>query len=152
MSSAVAVERQVAPAATPARAEFRELLEQVMEEVDADDRTGALLRGVGIRVRFRFEDLDMTLNLAASEDERRHLRWAFSDDVDWSPRLELEMDSDVANRYLQGKESLAIAMARRRVRTRGDARVALLYVPALRLLCEPYRRVAAADYPHLAIA
>ena len=62
------------------------------------------------------------------------------------------MDSDVANRYLQGKESLAVAMARRRVRTRGDRSVALLYVPALRLVCEPYRRVVAADYPHLAIA
>ena len=62
------------------------------------------------------------------------------------------MDSEVANRYLQGKESLAIAIARRRVRCRGESKVALLYVPAMRLLCEPYRRVVAAEYPHLAIA
>ena len=38
----------------------------------------------------------------------------------------------IANAYLQGKESLAIAIARGRVRYDGDARCALLYVPALR--------------------
>jgi hypothetical protein len=136
----------------PTRAEFRELLARVLEEVDGDERIGALLRAAGLRVRFRFNDLDMTLNVAASEQAPRHLRWEFSDDVPWTPRLELEMDSEVANSYLQGEESLAIAIARRRVRVRGDSRVALLYLPAMRLVCEPYRRVVAAEYPRLAIA
>jgi hypothetical protein len=151
MTNAVAVERQSARTATPSRAEFRELLERVLAEVDGDERIGALMRAADLRVRFRFEDLDMTLNVASSDDDRHHLRWAFSDDVEWSPRLELEMDSDVANRYLQGKESLAIAIARGRVKARGESRVALLYVPAIGLVCEPYRRVVAADYPRLAV-
>ena len=151
MSNAVAVERQSARAAAPSRAEFRELLERVLTEVDGDERIGALMRAADIRLRFRFGDLDLTLDVAASDDEHHHLRWSFDEDVDWSPKLELEMDSDVANRYLQGEESLAIGIARGRVKARGESRVALLYVPALRLVCEPYRRVVAADYPRLAV-
>jgi hypothetical protein len=134
------------------RDEFRELLERALAEVDGDERTGALLRASGLRIRFSFPDLGLALNVAASDDPGHHLRWAFSDDVDWEPKLELEMNSDVANAYLQGVESLAIALARRRVRCSGDSRVALLYVPAIRLICEPYRRVVSSGYPHLAIA
>ena len=82
----------------------------------------------------------MVLNVAAGDDPDHPIRWSFDGRPRWSPRLELEMDSEVANAYLQGRESLAIAMARRRVRCRGEARVALLYLPAIRLICEPYRR------------
>ena len=120
--------------------------------MDSDEKVGALLRGADIRVRLRCPDLDMTLNVAATDEAGHHLRWAFSDDVAWTPKLELEMASEVANRYLQGKESLAVAIARGRVKVRGESRVALLYVPLMRLVCDPYRRVVAADYPHLAIA
>ena len=48
------------------------------------------------------------------------------------------MTAEVANRYLQGRESLAIAIARGQVGCRGVAD-ALLYLPAARLICEPYR-------------
>jgi hypothetical protein len=134
------------------RAEFQELLESVLIEVDADERTGTLLRATGLRVRFFFPDLDTTLSVGASEEPGHNLRWGFSDDIGWSPKLELMMDSDVANRYLQGRESLAVAIARRRVRCRGESRIALLYVPALRLMCEPYKRVVSSRFPHLAVA
>jgi hypothetical protein len=153
MSTAVAVERERADAPpVPTRAEFRELLDQVLEDVDSDERVGTLMRAAGLRVRFRYPDLDLTVNVAPSEEDGHHLRWTFSDNADWSPKLELTMDSDVANRYLQGRESLAVAIARGRVQIRGESRVALLYLPALRLVCEPYRSVLLADYPHLAIA
>ena len=62
------------------------------------------------------------------------------------------MTSEVANRYLQGRESLAIAIARGKVRCEGDSRSALLYLPAVRLLCEPYRRIVANGFPALAEA
>ena len=62
------------------------------------------------------------------------------------------MSADIANRYLQGRESLAIAIARGQVRSRGEARAALRYLPAARLICEPYRRVIEADYPDLVAA
>ncbi len=136
----------------PTRSEFRALLERVLADVDSDEKVGALLRAADIRVRLRCPDLDMTLNVAATDEAGHHLRWAFSDDVAWKPKLELEMASEVANRYLQGKESLAVAIARGRVKVRGESRIALLYVPLMRLVCDPYRRVVADDYPHLAVA
>jgi hypothetical protein len=61
------------------------------------------------------------------------------------------MDSATANAYLQGKESLAVAIARGKVRCSGESRVALLYLPALRLVVEPYRRLVRERYPHLAL-
>lgn len=134
----------------PRAEEFRELLGRVLTEVDRDDRTGALLRAAGIRIRFRYPDLGLVLNVAATDDPDHHLQWAFSDEVDWSPKLELEMDSDTANRYLQGAESLAVAIARGRVKVSGESKIALLYLPAMRLVCEPYRRIATDEYPHLA--
>ena len=79
------------------------------------------------------------------------LRWAFSDEIEWTPKLELEMDSEVANGYLQERESLAVAIARGRVKTSGDAKAALLYIPALRLLARPYRRVVTDEHPQLAL-
>ena len=43
------------------------------------------------------------------------------------------MDSATANGYLQGRESLAVAIARGQVRCSGDLKTALVYLPALRL-------------------
>ena len=131
--------------------ELRRLLDETLTEVDTDERSGPLLRAAGVRLRFQFPDLGMVLNVTTSDEPGHHLRWRFSDDVDWEPRLELRMDSPVANAYLQGRESLAIAIARGRVKAKGDTRCALLYVPALRLIVEPYRRLVRDQAPHLAL-
>jgi len=61
------------------------------------------------------------------------------------------MDSKVANAYLQGKESLAIAIARGRVKASGDTRSALIYIPALRLLVSSYRKLVTQEHPHLVL-
>jgi hypothetical protein len=100
-------------------------------------------------MRLEFTDLGMVLNVAAADGDR-NLTWSFADDPGWPPKMTLLMSSDVANRYLQGRESLAIGIARGQVRCRGDSRTALLYLPAARLLAEPYRRAVEADYPALA--
>ena len=131
--------------------EFRELLDEALSELDADEKSGPLLRAAGLRMRFDFPDLGLVLNVAASEDPGHHLRWEFSDAVDWEPKLNLSMDSQIANAYLQGKESLAIGIARGRVRWNGGTRCALLYLPALRLVAEPYRRLVRREYPHLLV-
>jgi hypothetical protein len=131
--------------------EFRELLDAALSELDADEKSGPLLRAAGLRMRFEFSDLELVLNVATSEEPAHHLRWEFSDTVDWEPKLNLRMDSRIANAYLQGEESLAIAIARGRVRLNGDTRYALLYVPALRLVVGPYRRLVRQEYPHLLV-
>ncbi len=130
------------------RAEFRAALEQALSDADADQRIGPVVGATRLRLRFEFTDCDLALNVAAAE-HGRNLAWSFDDDPGWAPKLVLEMDSAVANRYLQGLESLAIAIARGEVRLRGESRVALLYLPAARLLCDAYRRAVEADFPAL---
>ena len=102
-------------------------------------------------MRFRFPDLGLALSLAPSDERGHHVRWTFSERARWKPRLELTMSSQVANAYLQGGESLAIAIARGRVRLKGDTRCALQYVPALRVVVDAYRRLVRADHPELLI-
>ena len=130
--------------------EFREALESALERAAGDDRIGPLLRAAGLRMRFEFTDVGLTLNVATAGDDGERLAWSFGDDPDFRPKLELTMDAETANRYLQGRESLAIAFARGQARCRGESRTALLYLPATRLLCEPYRKVVQAGYPALA--
>jgi hypothetical protein len=147
---AAAAREDIAPAADAVRAaDFRAALEQALELADSDERIGPLLAATKVRMRFRFPDSDMELNIAAGEGEGRNLRWSFGE-VDWTPKLELTMESAVANRFLQGRESLAIAIARGRARYRGESRSALLGLPATRLLCEPYREVVRDGFPALA--
>ena len=130
------------------RAEFRAALEQALSAADADQRIGPVIGATRLRLRFEFTDCDLALNVAAAEGDG-NLTWSFDDDPGWAPKLMLEMDAAVANRYLQGRESLAIAIARGQVRVSGESRVALLYLPATRLLCDTYRRAVEADFPDL---
>src|SRR5947199_1187810 len=44
-------------------------------------------------------------------------------------RSRLTMSSEIANRYFQGKENVAIAIARRRIKAGGDVKAALAIIP-----------------------
>ena len=134
------------------REELRAVLDRTLTELNADEVRGPLLRAADLRLRLRFVDLNLVLDLAASEDPDRPLEWTFDGEPEWKPKFELTMDSETANGYLQGRESLPIGIARRRVRCRGDSRAAILYLPAARLIVDPYRRIVARDYPHLALS
>ena len=126
-------------------------LERTLAEVDADPRSGPVLRAAGVRLRLELTDLPLVLNLATSDDPAHHLRWAFSDDVDWEPGLELLMSSETANAYLQGRLNLPIAIARGTVTVKGGSRAALLYLPVAKLLVGPFRRAVRAGFPTLAL-
>jgi len=132
--------------------EFRGLLDAALRAADDDPKLGPLLRATGMRMRFTFTDIGVVLNLAAADGRDHHIRWAFSEGPRWKPRLELTMSSETANAFLQGKESLAVAIARGKVRCQGEARVALMYLPATRLLAEQYRRVVHDTNPNLVVA
>ena len=62
----------------------------------------------------------------------------------------MTMDSDVANRYFQGKENIAMAIARRRIKTSGNVKKALALVPITKPVFEQYREMFESEYPHLA--
>ena len=146
---AAAATEEIAPASDPVRAdEFRAALERALEVADSDERIGPQIAATKLRMRFRFTDSDLELNIAAGEGGADKLHWSFGD-VDWTPELDLTLESAVANRFLQGRESLAIAIARGQARYRGEPGSALLGLPATRLLCEPYCEVIREDFPAL---
>jgi hypothetical protein len=135
----------------PSAAQLHDLLDRALAAVDADDEAGSLLRATGLRARLRIPDLGVTLDVEPSEQGGHHVSWTFSDSHRRVPKVELIMDAQAANAYLQGRESLAVAMARNRIRYRGEARCALRYLPAMRVVVDAYRRLVRDDYPELAV-
>jgi hypothetical protein len=128
--------------------EFRAVMDRVFELMSSDPDMGPKLRFADTPQRFVFPDVDMVVNVAAGTGER-NLVWVWSDDIDWEPDVEMRMDSDVANRYFQGKENIAMAIARRRIKTSGNVRKALALVPVTKPVYSLYREMLEIDYPHL---
>ena len=61
----------------------------------------------------------------------------------------MTMSSQTANRYFQGKENVAVAIARRRIKTGGDVKAALSLIPITKPVYAQYRDLVEAEYPHL---
>ena len=131
--------------------EFREVIDKVFDLMSTDPEMGPKLRDAEVPQRFEFPDLDMVCNITYAEEvvDDQNLRWEWSDDVPWECDVEMKMDSDVANRYFQGKENVAMAIARRRIKTGGDVKKALRLVPITKPVFDKYRAMIEADYPHL---
>jgi hypothetical protein len=114
-----------------------------------DPEIGPQLREADTPQRFEFPDVELVVNLRAGGDEEPNLAWEWSDDVDWEPQVRLQMTSETANRYFQGKENMALAIARRRIKAGGDVKAAMLIIPMAKPIFSQYRQMIAADYPHL---
>jgi hypothetical protein len=97
--------------------EFREVMDRTFTLMSEDPEMGPRLREADTPQRFEFTDLDMVVNIRAGEPDEPNLAWEWSDQVGWEPRVRMAMSSETANRYFQGKENVAIAIARRRVVT-----------------------------------
>ena len=131
--------------------EFREVMDKVFTLMSTDPEMGPKLRDAETPQRFEFPDLDLVVNITyvLQVDDGRHLRWQWSDDVDWEPVVQMKMDSEVANRYFQGEENIAAAIARRRVKTKGNMKKALELVPITKAVFPKYRELLEKEYPHL---
>ena len=81
----------------------------------------------------------------------QNLRWKWSDAVEWEPKVEMTMDSEVANKYFQGKENVPIALARRRIKSSGDMKAALKLIPITKPVFAKYRELLEREYPHLVV-
>src|SRR5438270_560769 len=91
-------------------AEFREVMDRVFTMMSEDPEMGPRLREADVPQRFSFPDVDMVVNIRpAAEGEDGNLHWEWSDDVDWTHRVRMTMDSTTANRYFQGRENAALA-------------------------------------------
>ena len=132
--------------------ELREILDAVLRGIDADPEDGPRFRGAAGPLRLEFTDLKLVLNLEAADSGRHCVRWNFSRRSSARPRMRLAMESEFANRFLQGRENPAIAIGRGRIRTTvDDAGAALRFFPAARPLFSRYRELIAEQYPHLAL-
>jgi hypothetical protein len=129
--------------------EFREVIDRTFQLMSDDPDMGPRLRDADTPQRFEFSDLDLVVNIRAGGADEPNLVWEWSDDVSWEPRVRMSMNADTANRYFQGKENIAIAIARRRIKTGGDVKAALALIPVTKPLFERYRAMLEDDYPHL---
>jgi hypothetical protein len=132
--------------------EFREVMDRIFTMMDEDPEMGPRLRDADVPQRFEFEDLDLVVNVrAAREGEPGNLHWEWSDDVDWDPKVRMSMSSETANKYFQGKENVAVAVARRRIKSGGDLKAALALIPITKPIYPRYRQVVEDEYPHLRV-
>jgi hypothetical protein len=132
--------------------EFRTVMDQVFAMMSEDADMGPKLREADVPQRFEFPDVDLVVNIrAAKPGEDGNLHWEWSDDVDWEPKVKMTMSSEVANRYFQGKENVAMALARRRIKSGGDVKAALSLIPITKPIYARYRAFVEEEYPHLAV-
>lgn len=131
--------------------EFRQVMDRTFTLMSEDPEMGPRLRDADTPQRFEFTDLDLVVNVRAGGPDEPNLVWEWSDDVDWEPRVQMAMSSETANRYFQGQENIAIAIARRRIKAGGDVRAALAIIPITKPLYPRYREMVQAEFPHLVL-
>lgn len=131
--------------------EFREVIDRTFALMSEDPEMGPKLREVEASQRWEFPDLGMVVNLRAGVDAEPNLAWEWSDEIAWEPKVRMAMSSETANRYFQGRENVALAIARRRIKASGDVKAALALIPLQKPVSTAYRRMIAADYPHLEV-
>jgi hypothetical protein len=130
--------------------EFRTVMDRVFAMMSDDPEMGPKLRDADVPMRYEFTDVDLVANIrAAREDEDGNLHWEWTDDVDWDPKVQMTMSSETANRYFQGKENVAVAIARRRIKSGGDVKAALALIPITKPIYARYRALVEEEYPHL---
>jgi putative sterol carrier protein len=131
--------------------EFRVVMDHVFELMSTDPEMGPKLREAETPQRFEFPDMDLVVNITSADEvvDGQNLVWEWSDDVGWDPDVRMEMDSDVANKYFQGKENVAMAIARRRIKTSGNVKKALALIPITKPVESMYRDMIESEYPHL---
>ena len=130
--------------------QFREVMDRAFGLMSDDPDMGPRLRAADVPQRFEFPDADLVVNIRAGRTgEGANLHWEWTDEIDWEPRVRMTMSTDTANRYFQGKENVAMAIARRRIKTGGDVRAALEILPLTKPVFAPYAAMIRAEYPHL---
>jgi hypothetical protein len=132
--------------------QFREVMDKVFGLMSEDADMGPKLKDADVPQRFEFEDVDMVVNIrAAREGEDGNLTWVWTDEIDWEPKVRMAMSTETANKYFQGKENVAMAIARRRIKAGGDVKAALSLIPITKPVYEQYREMVQSQYPDLAV-
>jgi hypothetical protein len=131
--------------------EFVEVMDKTFALMSDDPEMGPQLRDADTPQRFEFTDYELVVNIRPGGPEEPNLAWEWTDEVTWEPKVRMTMSSETANRYFQGKENVAIAIARRRIKAGGDVKAALAILPITKPLFARYREMISAEYPHLEV-
>jgi putative sterol carrier protein len=119
--------------------------------MSADPEMGPKLRDANCPQRFEFSDYDVVVNIRAGGPDEENLVWEWTDDVAWKPKVQMTMSSETANKYFQGKENVAMAIARRRIKAGGDLKAALALIPITKPIYAQYRDYVEREHPHLLV-
>jgi hypothetical protein len=135
--------------------EFKQVFEQIFQLMNEHPEVGKTLRDAQAPHRFEISDFTLEFNVThadpAAEAEGRYLRWCWGP-ADWEPVITLKMTSEVANRFFQGKENIALAVAMGRVRLRGPLSRILELAPVTRPIHPVYRDwLKAQGFDHLLV-
>jgi hypothetical protein len=124
--------------------QFKRVFEQIFQLMNDHPKIGRALRDAKAPHRFEITDLALvfTVTWAPPEDEAsgRFLLWGWeSDGFSPEPLIIMKMASNVANRFFQGKENIALAIASGRVKLRGPLSKILELAPVTRPVYPVYR-------------
>ncbi len=124
--------------------QFKQIIEQIFQMMNDHPEVGPKLNRARAPHRFDFTDLSLQFDVTYTDPEEseagRHLKWTWNgESCDWKPLIFLKMPSDVANRYFQGKENIAMAVATGRIRVKGPLPKLLQLGPITRPVHAVYR-------------
>ena len=122
--------------------EFKTVFEHIFALMNEHPEVGRPLRDAHAPHRFLIKDLGLELNLAAADDQEeqhgRFLTWGWGPG-EGKPVITLEMASTTANRFFQGKENVALAVALGRVKVSGPLGTLLRVAPLTKPIYPIYR-------------
>ena len=124
--------------------QFREVIERIFRMMNDHPEIGPKLHAAKAPHLFDFSDFDLHFHVTHTSPEEaergRYLRWTWNDDeVDWEPLISLRMDSEVANRYFQGKINIPMAVATGKISVRGPIGKILELAPITKPVFAKYR-------------
>ncbi len=124
-------------------AEFQRVFERIFTLMNEHPQVGRALRDAHAPHRFVITDLGLEFNVTAAPDadeaQGRFLRWTWGP-PGWDPLITMKMSSDTANRFFQGKENVALAVALGRVKLSGPLVTILRLAPVTNPIHPVYRR------------
>ncbi len=122
--------------------EFKRVFEQIFVLMNEHPTVGRTLADARAPHRFVISDFGLEFHVtygeAADIAGGKPLRWQWGT-PDWEPLITLTMSADVANRYFQGKESIATAVMLGRVKIKGPMSKILELAPVTRPIYPVYR-------------
>jgi putative sterol carrier protein len=133
--------------------EFRKVFEHIFVLMDQHATVGKKLADARAPHKFQIADYGLEFHVTYAEDGKpatgRFLRWQWGP-AEWEPMITLTMNADVANRFFQGKESIATAVMLGRVKLKGPMSKILELAPVTRPIHPVYRQwLEEQGYDHL---